>query len=196
MSSLSMKKKSFLLTVVALSSIGLIGYSKDEKSEPENPGDVVESKYLSEEDYENKVANRMWIPTSSKWMDKDGNELPYLKNYIGFEGPSAIYFLPQGYIYFAYSSHAAIYCQVSYNSLTGLFAKNPANLTGDDIQILSLEDGVLYLRTDKGRWIDETNPDAVFDESVWRYYTLEEEKDPNMDACSVPTDLRDLILLN
>lgn len=174
-------KKGLKYALIMCFCVFLAGCSDDKKDEPVI-NDSQQKDLLSKEEYETKVTNRLWRTTSKDWKDAKGNELPPMKKWIGFEGASAFYFLPEGYIYFASSSRSAHYHKIPYNISTGWFTQHPEKPLGSDIQLISLNDGDLYLKSDGGNWIDESNPELGFDESVWRYYTLVEDENPDMEA--------------
>lgn len=174
-----LNKTIYALLISSVFSVSFIGCN--DNNEPTIDIAPQES-FLSQEEYQNKVAGRMWIPISAEWRDKDGNILPPMVDWVGTAGASAIYFLPEGYVYFAISSHLASYTHASYDSQTGWITKNVGKPSGIDIQLISLDNGILTVRTDGGYWLDETNPEAEWDESVWRYYTFKEEENPDMQG--------------
>ncbi len=169
-----MKKSIFLLPALALFLIMIVGCSKDDKNEPENPGDVVESEYLSLEEYKNKVSNRLWETIDAKWIDDDGNVLHDMFGYmLGWSTIPYFYFHDSGCVVFSSST---------------LLSRNSNRISEEDgilivagEEILTIEGDTLYIRGDRGRWREdpELDPNAQLREDVYYYYTLVEKKDPD-----------------
>lgn len=90
---------------------------------------------------------------------------------VSFPNMSA---LDSGIIFFSCSSYLS-------GNQEGTFVYKDGTAILSDNELLSIEDGELYMRTDRGMWRENpaTDPDAQNREGVCRYYTLKVVENPN-----------------
>lgn len=148
----------------------LAGCSDDKKDEPQLPENAI-----TEERYNNEISNRLWKCIDKEWISDDGVVLPDMDYIIG--GYDAkYYFYDKGCVAFVWP---ALYSINLDNDIS--FENGKVSISG--MELLSLEDGVLYLRTDKGHWMEDPriNPDATWREDVWSYEKYVEVEDPDLE---------------
>lgn len=153
---------------------GFVSCSSDREDMPEVPdeGNV----YPTQEEYQNKIANRLWVIKESKWTDDDGNIYPPLQGEGGFADSYAYYFLSDGYIVFPGEYPFSRVLKLNYNDKKGCFYKNDPNKASYP-QIISYDGNEIIMKDYVGWYQDDENSPRR--EDVWRYqkYVLEENPD-------------------
>lgn len=158
-----------LFAILTLSSC-----SSDNKDTPVPPSE--ETSYPTMEQYQNQIANRLWVLKEAKWMDEDGNVLPELMDIIGYDDIRYYFFLDNGYISFCEAGLFSQMIELSYDPHTGCFYY-PNNTICKDVQILSINDNEILIKNFEGHYRDD--PDSPTRKDVYRLKRYVYKPDPD-----------------
>lgn len=158
-----------------IAALVMVSCSSDREDMPEVPDK--DNVYPTQEEYQNKIANKLWVIKERKWVDEDGNVMPELVGEGGFGDADAYYFLDEGFIYFSGTSPCSRKSEFKYDEETGCFYSPEIDRIMICPQFLSFGDNEIIMKNYVGMYRDDAN--SPIREDVWRYqkYVLEENPD-------------------
>lgn len=160
-------------SIIGLAFLGIMltACSSDDKDTPTH--DLQE--YPTQEEYKDKITNRLWVVEEAKWIDDEGNIYPEMVGMIGFADPYAYYFLTDGYICFPGEyPFSMLFDKLKYNE-GRYYDESIENNSGP--QILRFSGNEIILKDYVNHYRESA--DSPKREDVWRYqrYVLEENPD-------------------
>lgn len=166
-----------ILLIAMLMLVGFVSCS-DDKSGDEPQNLTEQSKYMSQEEFNSKIANRLWKLTWWAYYDDEGNEMPDMEG-IGGLPPEAYCFTSKGTLCFTGNFFTVYIANQVYNSRLGWICRNDEIYPRGDYKILGFEEGKLKVQTEWGRW--NAGPDCPFRDDVSKVLTLTEVENPDWE---------------
>lgn len=167
-----MKAINFFLLIMLC--VGFAACSDDD----DTPKPSQENEFMTQEEFDAKVVNRLWEITGREWVDEEGNVMPWMTFLYG-EPPLAFCFTDKGVVCFTGNLFSLFAQGMVYDAGSGWICSDVSHTPESGFKVVSVSGNTLVLKTDYGQW--QESPDAEFREDVCMKLTLTEVENPDWE---------------
>lgn len=167
-----MKTVNFFLFIMLC--VGFAACSDDD----DTPKPLPENEFMTQEEFDAKVVNRLWEITGREWVDEEGNVLPEMEGLLGMP-PIAYCFTDKGVVCFTGNLFSLFAQGMVYDAGSGWICYNGEDIPEYGFKIVSVSGNTLIVKTDYGVW--QETPDSPFREDVCSKVTFTEVENPDWE---------------